>query len=447
MVGYLLGGLLVGLFLAYMVLILVAFVQNIYSYWKKNKNDPVYNQLHTQAPDIVVTLVHGTWARRSKWTRSDSAFSQVLRSTLSPTVAITNEFRWSGKNSVSARHRAGEELGEHMKRLISKWPNSRHFIVGHSHGGTVAFKALNDKNLNSRIDGIVTLSTPFILHQRRAQNMLLFLALRIAPLILFWLVLPLLMSATLFKGSDFPGWLGLFGLMFGTLALVFGPKNYEKLAVLLSEKLLLPQVASDKVLILRGTMDEALLSLNATQAISFGINAIYSFPAHILSQAIKRVSIWKHQLGRHKRFLDIFLLSTWFLSLGFAAFHGSQSNLGIYVVAVITTVCMLYMAVISHGGLGTIIFGGLLLGIATVPLLVMLSILVLPLGYELALAAVLLQVSAEPTPTGKWTVWHWHPSISLSPHDRLSHSALYDDMSALSEIASFMLKRSAHNTA
>lgn len=444
MTVYLFGGLLAGLFLAYMALILAAALSNCYSYWKKDRNEPSYDQLHAQTPDIVVTLVHGTWARRNKWIHSDSAFSQVLRSQLSPTVAITNEFRWSGRNSVSARHRAGEELRVHMKRLIFKWPNSSHFIVGHSHGGTVAFKALDDKNLNSRIDGVVTLSTPFILHQRRAQNIFLIVALRIAPLILFWLVLPLLLSATIFKGSDFPEWLSVFGIMFGIIALVFGPKHYEKMATLLAERLSLPQVANDKVLILRGTMDEALLSLNAAQAISFGVNAIYSFPAHLLSQAIKRISIWQRLLRRYERFLDIFLPSTWLLSLGFAAFHGSQSNFGIYVV-VTTTICMLYMSVISHGGLGTIILGGMLLGAATVPLLVMLSVLALPLGYELALAAVLLQVSAEPTPNGKWTVWHWHPSISLSPHDRLSHSALYGDMSALSEIVSFMVSRSGHN--
>lgn len=445
MAGYIFLGLFVGLFVAYVALILIASLQNVYSYWNKSKNEPAYDQLQARVPDIVVTLVHGTWAHHSKWIRNDSAFSQVLRSQLSPTVAITNEFRWSGKNSVSARHKAGEELKVHMKRLISKWPNSRHFIVGHSHGGTVAFKALNDKNLNSRIDGIVTLSTPFILHQRRAQNIFLYSSLRIAPLVLFWLVLPLLLSVTLFNGSDVAGWLSIVGLAFGVLAFVFGPKYYEKMATLLAERLLIPQVANDKALILRGTMDEALLSLNAAQAISFGINAIYSFPAHILSQAIKRISIWERQLRRHKNFWDIFLLGTWLISLGFAAFHGSHSDLAIYVFATITTVCILYMSVISHGGFGTVVLGGLLLGVGTVPLLVVLSVLVLPLGYELALASVLLQVSAEPTPSGKWTVWHWHPSVSLSPHDRLSHSALYDNMSALSEISRFMLARSTHN--
>src|SRR5262245_63705345 len=78
--------------------------------------------------DIVVTLVHGTWARRATWTLPSSALCQTLLVALggNGTVAI-QRFVWSGRNSISARHRAVEALVNHIQSSIVQYPSARHY--------------------------------------------------------------------------------------------------------------------------------------------------------------------------------------------------------------------------------------------------------------------------------------------------------------------------------
>ena len=49
----------------------------------------------------VVTLVHGTFARRAKWVQSSSLIYRELTKNLPAPVVITT-FGWSGRNSASA---------------------------------------------------------------------------------------------------------------------------------------------------------------------------------------------------------------------------------------------------------------------------------------------------------------------------------------------------------
>ena len=72
-------------------------------------------------------------------------------------------FKWSGTNSFVARSEAVEAFHEHLKKSLQT-PDTRHIIVAHSHGGTVAVAAAMrlEKAERARIDGIVTMGTPFI---------------------------------------------------------------------------------------------------------------------------------------------------------------------------------------------------------------------------------------------------------------------------------------------
>jgi hypothetical protein len=71
-------------------------------------------------------------------------------------------FEWSGKNSHAQRYRAAEDLRETIRRAADDHPDARIFILGHSHGGNVALYAMADIALRAKIQGIVTLSTPFM---------------------------------------------------------------------------------------------------------------------------------------------------------------------------------------------------------------------------------------------------------------------------------------------
>ncbi|WP_188555480.1 alpha/beta fold hydrolase [Edaphobacter dinghuensis] len=94
-----------------------------------------------QSAKTVVTLVHGTWATNAAWVEPSSKLSSELLARL-PQPLVTNVFRWSGKNSASARNSAAANLAEQLRKLIDANPGARHYVIGHSHGGNVALKAV-----------------------------------------------------------------------------------------------------------------------------------------------------------------------------------------------------------------------------------------------------------------------------------------------------------------
>jgi hypothetical protein len=110
-------------------------------------------------PKAVVTLVHGTWARNAKWTKAGSSLFSHLEECL-PKPAIVTGFSWSGKNSARARKRASEELCAHLRRMVEENPQAAHFVIGHSHGGNVALKAVAEGQMFETVS-LICLSTPF----------------------------------------------------------------------------------------------------------------------------------------------------------------------------------------------------------------------------------------------------------------------------------------------
>ncbi len=149
---------------------------------------------HESAPETVITLVHGTWAqhawvkpirrRQGAWYERDllekldkpeaseeevGPKAERLYDGLSrrlPDAAI-HRFCWSGGNSHSKRMEGGSQLRSHLEDLLERFPGSRHFVVAHSHGGTVALYALLRNGLSDRVAGVVTLATPFLHFNRR----------------------------------------------------------------------------------------------------------------------------------------------------------------------------------------------------------------------------------------------------------------------------------------
>ena len=87
----------------------------------------------------VITLVHGTWATDAPWTHPQSKLSQALMQNLGPALILP--FAWSGKNSLQARKRAAEDLKRHLMVQFENHRDADHFVIGHSHGGSVAHYA------------------------------------------------------------------------------------------------------------------------------------------------------------------------------------------------------------------------------------------------------------------------------------------------------------------
>jgi pimeloyl-ACP methyl ester carboxylesterase len=100
------------------------------------------------------------------WTAREAPLATTLTARLGTGVQI-ERFQWSGKNSYREREIAGARLADFLKALVKRHPDSKLFIIAHSHGGNVARYALENDNLASQIQGLVTLATPFLEAEER----------------------------------------------------------------------------------------------------------------------------------------------------------------------------------------------------------------------------------------------------------------------------------------
>src|SRR6185295_4468140 len=114
----------------------------------------------------VITLVHGTFATSAPWLEPDSPLSTTLRKRLGDGLKVV-PFRWSGNNSPRARRQASAKLAKQLAGQVDSHPGAQHYLVGHSHGGTVAVSAAVISGVLDRIAGIVCLATPFIVARER----------------------------------------------------------------------------------------------------------------------------------------------------------------------------------------------------------------------------------------------------------------------------------------
>lgn len=123
---------------------------------------------------ICFTLVHGTFADGTAWVKDVSADS--FRASL--VAALGGDFRvgfqdnvsWGASsrvwrylrdNRIAARLQGGENLRERIRK-VAKPKGSAHYVLAHSHGGNVAMYALQDQEVREKVDGLVTMGTPFL---------------------------------------------------------------------------------------------------------------------------------------------------------------------------------------------------------------------------------------------------------------------------------------------
>ena len=127
--------------------------------------------------DYVVTLVHGTWARKSGWPNAGS----ILRQSLSEELGAANvkffPFGWTGANKSFDRVDASSTLVENLEAQVEQYPDAAHFVICHSHGGNVAAYAAKNPSLQRQLSGVVCFNTPFISPISRGAGHLLHTAL------------------------------------------------------------------------------------------------------------------------------------------------------------------------------------------------------------------------------------------------------------------------------
>lgn len=118
--------------------------------------------LTAEQPEIIIILVHGTWAPDALWTRSSPLRNYLLEHLefVSKAKVATQTCRWSGENSFVGRARAAEGLRHQLEKNAALYPNALQFIIAHSHGGNIALLAL--EKVKVKVAGTICLSTPII---------------------------------------------------------------------------------------------------------------------------------------------------------------------------------------------------------------------------------------------------------------------------------------------
>ena len=121
------------------------------------------------ARKLHIVLIWGTFAAEADWVQKGSFFRTTLRRILSE-CGIDCEFHifpWSGINSHAARSEASLELVEALLALSERNDGEIH-LIGHSHGGSVAYNALSkNPKLKDKVYGLFSLGTPYFLVKAR----------------------------------------------------------------------------------------------------------------------------------------------------------------------------------------------------------------------------------------------------------------------------------------
>jgi hypothetical protein len=262
---------------------------------------------------VVVTLVHGTWGRgflaaydkcvkrHAPWTEDEALLVRTMRSALGPAVVISR-FDWSGRNSHRARLQAARDLATHLTSLVEQYPHAAHAIVAHSHGGNVALYALHMSGLVDRVNGIVSMATPFVIlgaHQWTAARLALLKVAKLTPfafllaLMAAWLALamyPTLMGLTMTHAAVVGGTAALGGLIVGALSAQAVASRADRLRLEAHAG-----SVGERLVIVRVPGDEASLVLAASALVErvghMGIGAFLRFAVPLVLMLIGVVLI------------------------------------------------------------------------------------------------------------------------------------------------------------
>jgi hypothetical protein len=166
----------------------------------------VYNsivpEISDPSPQVIVTLIHGTFAPRAAWTRPGSPLRERLADHFRVPIEFEH-FDWTGRNTNAARRSAAEGLSRRLAEVHRRAPSTPHFLLAHSHGGNVALYALGlaTPEVRASVAGVITLGTSFIVAVRREIEA----AVEVLPSLLLsvgLLVFLAVFLAALFSGID-----------------------------------------------------------------------------------------------------------------------------------------------------------------------------------------------------------------------------------------------------
>jgi hypothetical protein len=408
--------------------------------------------------ELVITLVHGTWGRGiiwpsgdAPWTTDASTLCRSLRERLGPDT-VFRRFRWSGSNSHSARLKASHELRDFLQEGLKVQPDATHIVVAHSHGGNVALMALGDANLRERFAGVACLATPFIAARDRNLGRVSWAIVAPGSVFLFavFLSFGLLSLFEVFDPfliylSEWSFW-GLmytaYGLVITAFLLLRTPLT--QYASRLRGELSPRPLERDRLLLIRSPADEASLALAVFQFFSQGTvrlllfgEACYFHVEDLINKLAQKppgelflITLFSLALPAFPA-IDLLQIDWLYwleipaviiaLILSGALFgkwlHSARFKKRLYRYNLLTAPRWPILSrgaiwVISHNPFVWLLSVPLaaLIWLIIIPLLSLL--LVLPFGWQVAFANILLDVTADTTPPGSWEIHLIEPPTS-----------------------------------
>jgi hypothetical protein len=397
-------------------------------------------------PQIVITLVHGTGARGAPWTAPNSLLRSSLSSALNNRAAYCR-FLWSGTNSIRARRASATLLRQRLSELTHSFPRAQHFVVGHSHGGSIILEAL-DAKIAGQIAGIVCLATPVLMMRRRHFNPVAKAAIALVPVVPMVYLGMWVINRIGAEGSDAET---LIGLSFMAAGLVFS-WVIARWANTLHTGVDLSFLNREKIMFLRAPGDEASGTLNAAHILSWAVGKVVTWPTLAVWHAQQRAQQF---IDWATKFLDHKYLAAGLISV--IVFGGTVILLGGYrgpfpvAVSIAALVCallfivLLLISLVAYGNVFTSLPAMFFTAFLLFPLVLVGGLVGwLTIGPEMAVAALLWEVTAETTPPGNWNVELLRPKEDSSDDIlTLQHSAAYQNPDALKLIGGWIRDRSA----
>jgi hypothetical protein len=370
---------------------------------------------------VIVTCVHGTWARGARWPDLEQSVADALDG--SGPIAF-QYFEWSGRNSVHARTRAAADLRHALLQQIARTPHARHVLVAHSHGAALVLRALSpgpnhDGDVRSALAGIVLLSPPLVACEMvdeptASANKLLLAAFSLVPLLLVasnylarWLAAPAAAGPFLAGAAAGPyvshHAIGPFIQMIGVLVtsaiwlLLFRPEATRRRAETLARQLAVPRFDFPG-LVIRASRDEATFALASASTFARMARRVWRRVLRVrplfLAQDDQRLRDAQGWPALARALFEVLILVPMSISLVTFAQGAAADGRWFTVAATVPWAIMWITALIA-------IVGGSLLLLLVLPVF---SILLWPFGIFPTVAAALLNVSVTPAPSSAWQV-------------------------------------------
>lgn len=403
------------------------------------------------SPSQIIVLVHGTWARHAPWTLPKSRLRASLSRVFGANV-LFERHPWSGANRFGARSRAAAALKERIRLLRTRHPTVPIAIVAHSHGGNIALSAVSQL-LEGSVRAVVCLSTPFLIAEPRGLQEIGRFASWSVPSVICFVVLQLAFHT---PGTQLTYVTHPVVIVIAALAGVAARSRARATAEALHHALSYKVPTATDVLLLRMPGDEASSGLNAVSLLSTALEGLTERITQPILDAESFLHGAKSRIRAHLS--TVLCVSLVFVGVGTWLWtRAGSSGVAMRFALILYAGPVLLFVIATQGGFIFSIWKYSSAALALAPAGVLLAAFAIPLGPELALSALFLHVSAEPSPMGTFTVT-MVPSagrdsrgasrgVDSAPRvSGLKHSRTYDDARALDALATWLAARLAPPT-